>query len=137
MTPDEARGAFASSPVARLATADASGAPHLVPIVFAADGNRIFTTVDAKPKRPGRLYRLENIAVNPRVSLLVDHYDADWRRLWWARADGSARVVESGLELDHAVALLRARYAQYRDTELMGPVIVVEVERWTGWSAAG
>ena len=133
----EARRRFASSPVARMATVGAGGAPHLVPIVFALDGDRVVTAVDAKPKRGGRLRRVTNIEANPRVSLLVDHYDDDWRNLWWVRADGTARIVEGGPGQDRALDLLRARYAQYRDVELTGPAIVVEVELWTGWSAAG
>lgn len=135
MTPDEARARFAAERVARLATVDATGRPHLVPIAFVVGGDRIVTAIDAKPKAAGPLRRLENIAANPRVSLLVDHYHDDWRRLWWVRADGSARIAAEGPELESALALLRERYPQYRGAELIGPAIVVEVERWTGWAA--
>jgi PPOX class probable F420-dependent enzyme len=137
VTTDEARARFAAERVARLATVDAGGAPHLVPVTFAVDGDRVVSAVDAKPKRDGRLRRLENIATHPRVSLLVDHYHDDWRRLWWVRADGTARIVEAGAELERALQLLRDRYAQYRQVELVGPAVVVEVERWAGWEAAG
>jgi PPOX class probable F420-dependent enzyme len=137
MTPDEARSRFAAERVARLATVDAGGAPHIVPVTFAIEGERLVTAVDAKPKRHRRLRRLANIASNPRVSLLVDHYDEDWRRLWWARADGRARVVDGGPEMDRAVELLRERYPQYGSVELVGPAIVVEIDRWAGWSADG
>ena len=137
MTTDEARARFAAERVARLATADASGTPHLVPVTFAVDGDRVVTAVDAKPKRDGHLRRLENIATRPRVALLVDHYHDDWRRLWWVRADGTARIVEGGAQLERALELLRDRYAQYRQVELIGPAVVVEVERWVGWEAAG
>ena len=81
--------------------------------------------------------RLENIAANPRVSLLVDHYHEDWRRLWWVRADGTARIVDEPPELTRVFDLLRERYVQYRTVELIGPAIVVEVESWVGWAAAG
>jgi PPOX class probable F420-dependent enzyme len=137
MTPDDARSRFAAARVARLATVDAGGAPHIVPVTFAIEGERLVTAVDAKPKRHRRLRRLANIASNPRVSLLVDHYDEDWRRLWWARADGRARVVDGGPEMDRAVELLRERYPQYGSVELVGPAIVVEIDRWAGWSADG
>lgn len=137
MTPDEARSRFAAARVACLATVGADGQPHVVPITFAVDGDRIVTAVDAKPKRPGRLRRLENIAANPRVALLVDHYDTDWQRLWWVRADGRARVVDDGIEASRAYDLLRDRYPQYASVELSGPAIVVTVERWVGWSADG
>jgi PPOX class probable F420-dependent enzyme len=137
MTSDEARARFAAEPVARLATADASGRPHIVPITFAVDAGRVVSAVDAKPKRGTRLRRLENIAANPRVSLLVDHYHEDWRRLWWVRADGRARLVEGGPELKLLLDVLRERYVQYRQVELIGPAIVVDVESWSGWEAAG
>ncbi len=136
MTPDEARAAFDTARIARLATVAADGAPHLVPVTFAREDERLVTGIDAKPKRSRRLRRLENIAANPRVTLLVDEYDDDWARLWWARADGTARIIDGGPEMDHALALLRRRYRQYEAVELAGPAIVVEVERWSGWSAS-
>ena len=138
MTAEEARARFAAGRVARLATADAEGRPHLVPIVFAVAGDTVYHAVDAKPKRTTRLRRLANATANPRVALLADHYDdADWTALWWVRADGAARVLEPGAaEAGRAVELLAARYAQYRETPPQGPVLAVDVERWTGWSAA-
>ncbi|MCA1644889.1 MAG: TIGR03668 family PPOX class F420-dependent oxidoreductase [Chloroflexi bacterium] len=129
---DWARERFCSSRVARLATVDESVRPHVVPIVFAVQGSAIYSAVDAKPKTTLALRRLANIAANPHVSLLVDHYDDDWARLWWARADGTARVLaDAGV----ATGLLAARYPQYRDVPPPGPVIAIAVERWSGWSA--
>jgi PPOX class probable F420-dependent enzyme len=136
MTPDEARSRFALARVARLATVGGDGAPHLVPVTFAIDGDRIVTAVDAKPKRGALLRRLVNIRANHRVSLLVDEYDDDWGKLWWVRADGEARIVEEDPELGRALGLLRARYAQYATVALIGPAVVIEVGRWLGWSAA-
>ena len=136
MTPDEARSRFALARVARLATVGEDGAPHVVPITFAIEGNRIVTAVDAKPKRGVPLRRLVNISANPRVSLLADEYDDDWRKLWWVRVDGEARIVEEDPGLGSALALLRARYAQYAAVALIGPAVVIEVGRWVGWSAA-
>jgi PPOX class probable F420-dependent enzyme len=132
MGSDWCRERFGSTRIARLATADEHGRPHLVPLVFAVQGPRIYSAVDSKPKLTMALRRLANIAANPRVSLLVDHYDEDWTRLWWARADGVARVSDDG---GGAAELLAARYAQYRETPPPGPFIAIEVERWTGWSA--
>ena len=108
-----------------------------MPIAFAIEGDRIATAVDAKPKAGTELARLGHVRADPRVSLLVDEYADDWTHLWWVRADGAARVVEDGPELAWAFDLLRERYPQYAAVELIGPAIVVEVERWTGWSAAG
>ncbi|WP_033319254.1 TIGR03668 family PPOX class F420-dependent oxidoreductase [Streptomyces yerevanensis] len=138
----EARRRFAEAPVARLATSDAEGRPYLVPLVFAQRGDEIVTAIDWKPKRPGRVKRLDNIAVRPEVCLLVDEYDDDWDRLWWVRADGTARVVPPGAperdardEYATAVELLRQKYAQYRQRPPDGPVIVISVRRWHGWRA--
>lgn len=136
MTPEEARSRFVDAGVAHLATADAEGIPHIVPITFALEADRIYTAIDAKPKGSGPLRRFANVAANPRVSVLVDRYDADWSQLWWARADGSASVVSSGATFEHALALLRARYPQYAETELIGPAMVIRVARWSGWSAS-
>jgi PPOX class probable F420-dependent enzyme len=136
MTASEARERFAAARAARLATVDEHGRPHLVPIVFALDGDCVYHAVDHKPKRTTALRRLDNIAANPRVALLADHYDEDWSRLWWVRADGIALVIEPGSdELRPAVVLLRDRYVQYRDAPAAGPVVKIDVERWTGWSA--
>ena len=121
--------------MARLATADADGRPHLVPIVFAVDGDTIYNAVDHKPKRTTALKRLANVRANPRVSVLVDHYDDDWTRLWWVRADGVARILEPGHP--EALALLRQRYAQYRDAPPEGPVVAIDVTRWSAWTASG
>jgi PPOX class probable F420-dependent enzyme len=138
MTQDEARDRFAAARVARLATVDAAGGPHVVPIVFACDGDTLYSAVDAKPKRTTALRRLDNVRANPRVAVLADHYDdADWNGLWWVRADGTARVLDAGEpEATRSIALLRDRYPQYRDTPPGGPVLAVAVSRWSGWSAS-
>jgi PPOX class probable F420-dependent enzyme len=133
--PAEARDRFARSPVLRLATAGAYGRPHLVPCTFAVDGSgRIVIGIDNKPKASANLRRLRNISENPRVSLLVDHYADDWTQLWWVRADGTAAVAAAGAEQAGHWDLLRARYPQYEGQVLVGPVIVVTVERWSGWA---
>jgi PPOX class probable F420-dependent enzyme len=135
----DARARFAAARVARLATVDAGARPHLVPIVFAVTGDTVYSAVDdAKPKATTRLKRLANIAANPNVAVMADHYDDDWTRLWWVRADGRARVLEpEAAEAGRARDLLAARYPQYRDRPPPGPVIAVDVERWSGWAAAG
>jgi PPOX class probable F420-dependent enzyme len=135
VSPAEARARFAGARVARLATADGTGRPHLVPIAFAVAGDTIYSAVDAKPKRTRALRRLANVRENPAVSLLVDHWDEDdWTALWWARADGRGRVLDSeDPEARRAVELLRERYPAQRDA---GEVLAVEVERWSGWAAA-
>jgi PPOX class probable F420-dependent enzyme len=130
-----ARELFASAAVARLATVGADGAPHLVPVCFAVVGDVVYSAVDDKPKRTTELARLANIAAEPRVALLADRYDGDWTRLWWVRADGHARIVTAPDERALALEALAAAYTQYAGRPPQGPVIGIEVHRWSGWSA--
>ena len=96
MEPADARRRFAAARFARLATVRPDGSPHIVPVVFAVDGDVVWTAVDdAKPKRSPRLQRLANLRAEPRCALLVDHEDDDWTRLWWVRADGVAEIVDA------------------------------------------
>jgi PPOX class probable F420-dependent enzyme len=135
--PQQARELLASAPVARLATVGADRRPHLVPICFALEGATLYTAVDHKPKRTPALRRLANVAANRAVSVLADHYEDDWSRLWWVRADGLARIAEPA-STDHAraVELLTGRYEQYRARPPEGPAIVVEISAWRGWAAS-
>jgi PPOX class probable F420-dependent enzyme len=129
-----ARRRLVEASVARLATAGDNGRPHIVPITFAIDGDTLYFAVDAKPKQTKNLMRLKNIAANPAVSVLVDHYDDDWTRLWWVRVDGTAHVVGVEEEARRATDLLVDKYAQYRGSRPEGPVIAIHVDRVTGWS---
>lgn len=129
---------LAAQRVGRLATLSADGTPHIVPVVYAYDGKRIFIALDEKPKQvaPLRLKRVLNIAVNPHVCLLVDRYSEDWRTLAWVRVDGIARVLQRGKAHGEAVKLLRAKYLQYRKMKLESrPVIQITVKRIVGWQA--
>ena len=121
--------------VARLATTDPDGRPHLVPIVFVLEGGTLYTAVDRKPKRSRRLRRVENARARPDVTILVDHYDDDWRRLWWIRLRGRARVLDDGEERTRALALLSEKYEQYRVEPPDGPVLAVDVSEARDWSA--
>jgi PPOX class probable F420-dependent enzyme len=135
MTP-EARERFAAARVARLATVRPDGDPHLVPVVFAVVGDLIWTAVDAKPKSTRRLQRLRNLEAHEPVSLLVDHYDDDWSRLWWVRVDGTARIVPvDGAEGPDVIAALTAKYAQYESDPPPGPLIRIEPRTWRSWSS--
>jgi PPOX class probable F420-dependent enzyme len=135
MDAEEMRERVAAARVARLATVDAEGRPHLVPVCFALDDDMLYTAVDEKPKRSKRLKRLENIRAHPEVSVLVDHYEEDWTRLWWVRMDGTATVLERGEEREHALSRLRAKYEQYRVEPPTDAVIAVRIERWRSWSS--
>lgn len=136
LAPEEARERFAAARVARLATADATGRPHVVPVTFAVEGDVLAFAVDQKPKSTTNLRRLANIAENPQVSVLADAYDEDWTTLWWARADGTAAILPAGSpDAQRAVGWLRAKYPQYRELPPLGDVVLVDVLRWSGWSA--
>jgi PPOX class probable F420-dependent enzyme len=135
LDPADAQARFAGSAVLQLATAAADGRPHLVPCTFAVDGSgRVVIGIDNKPKSSWNLRRLRNIAENPQVSLLADHYSDDWAELWWARADGMAAVELSDGEHAGHWELLRGKYPQYDAQVLDGPVIVVTVQSWSGWA---
>ena len=137
LSADEARRRFAEGRVAHMATVRPDSRPHLVPIVFATEGDAIYSAVDEKPKRTPELRRLHNIRSNHNVTLMVDHYEDDWKAVWWARAEGTATVVEDGTERERARALLTAKYEEYREgVEVVGAAVVVLVSRWSGWSYA-
>ncbi|HEV8564959.1 MAG TPA: TIGR03668 family PPOX class F420-dependent oxidoreductase [Actinomycetota bacterium] len=138
MDPHEARKRFTAERVAHLGTVRPDGAPHVVPVVFAVEGDVVWIAVDDKPKRTRELRRLANVQAEPRVSLLVDRYDdLDWSLLWWVRADGRARVLRDPRSIAHAAACLGAKYSQHAARPPAGPAIAIDVERWSGWSAAG
>lgn len=122
--------------VGHLATADASGTPQVVPVCFGLDGDTVFIAIDRKPKRgDGRpLKRLRNIAANPRVAIVFDHYDEDWRRLAWVMLRGRAEILPGGAEHGRAQALVQARYPQLAAMRLDDlPVIAIRIERATSW----
>jgi PPOX class probable F420-dependent enzyme len=134
---DEARcrARLSAARVGRLATVRPDGRPHVVACCFALQDDRLWTTVDAKPKATQRLQRLANVRAHPWASLLVDHYEEDWDALWWVRVDGPATVLSAGDEFDTALAALVAKYPQYTTAVPRGPVIAIAAERWRGWSA--
>lgn len=124
--------------VARLATADAEGRPHVIPICFAFDGEHLYTAIDAKPKRvpPERLARIRNITANRQVAVVVDEYDEDWGRLRYVMLQGTASILREGADHRRAVDLLREKYPQYRAMASFGEgllVIRIAPTHWAGW----
>jgi PPOX class probable F420-dependent enzyme len=122
--------------VAHLATADARGAPHVLPVCFVISGKTLYITIDEKPKRQpaARMKRLRNIGQNPMVSLVVDRYDEDWTRLAWVMLRGHAEILVDGAEHGAAQALLRERYPQLNAMNIDScPVIAVRIEHITSW----
>lgn len=128
-----------TSRVARLATLDDRGHPHLVPVCYATDGRAYYSAIDAKPKRtpPDRLKRVRNIRANPRVALLIDHYEEDWSNLRYVMVQGRAELISEGPEWEAARGLLRAKYPQYVRLPLgeAGIMIKITPDRVIAWSA--
>jgi PPOX class probable F420-dependent enzyme len=131
--PAGAEARLAAARVGRLATVGADGRPHVVPVCFALHEGTIVTAVDQKPKSTRALRRLENVRATGRASLLVDHYEEDWSKLWWVRVDGAAEVVES----EAAIDALAAKYEQYRAARPAGPVIALTPAGWRAWIPSG
>ncbi len=137
---EEVRVFIKSRRVARMATVDAAGLPHIVPICYAYDGSRFYSVADEKPKRvqADRLRRLVNIQGNARICLMIDEYDEDWNRLRFVMIHGAAEIAKSGAEHSHALNLLRQKYPQYRTmtlTEGVNPVIAITPTRIISWGA--
>jgi len=126
--------------VARLATVDETGQPHVVPVVYATDGHTYYSPLDAKPKKKAltALKRVRNIRSNPRVALLIDHYEEDWGRLRFLMVQGRAELLDGGIEWRAARSLLETKYPQYRTLPLPpeAPVIKIVPEHVVGWSPA-
>jgi PPOX class probable F420-dependent enzyme len=133
---EQARSSIKRARVARLATTGHDARPHLVPVTFAMRDDVIVTAVDHKPKSGKKLKRLRNIEENPNVALLADHYEDNWSRLWWARADGVAEITNAA-EHPELVAALAAKYEQYQQYPPSDALIVMHVHFWSGWSASG
>lgn len=118
-----------------MATIDPDGRPNVVPLVFAIEGDTLYSSVDDKPKATPRVRRLENIERDPdRVTVLVDHYEDDWPRVWWVRLRGTGRVLEDGPERERGLRLLAEKYPQYRTMPPQGAVIALDISAWRGWS---
>ena len=137
LEPARQRELLGAAPVGRLATLRPDGTPRLVPITYVLLDGVVCSAVDeVKPKRSSRLARLDDVRRDPRVGLVVDHYDADWARLWWVRVDGTAAVHEDGALRERALDALVAKYPPYAAARPAGPVLVVTPTAWAGWTAA-
>ncbi len=126
------------SRVARLATVDEKNNPHLVVIVYAFDGKRIYTPVDEKPKKDSskKLKRIRNIENNKAVTVLVDDYYEDWSRLAWVQIRGRADILISGRIYEKGISLLNSKYPQYTEMKIDDkPMIVIHPVRIVSWRA--
>ncbi|HXC37490.1 MAG TPA: TIGR03668 family PPOX class F420-dependent oxidoreductase [Burkholderiales bacterium] len=135
-------GRLRTARIARLSTLDGEGHPNVLPVCFVVDGDRtIYTAVDGKPKKaaPDQLARVRNIQRHGRVALVVDHYEEDWRQLWYVLVRGVAALIpgEPAEERARSLTLLREKYPQYRAGLLAdeAPIIRISIERITGWES--
>jgi PPOX class probable F420-dependent enzyme len=130
-------GLLTEARIGHLSTADVLGAPHVIPVCYAFDGQAIYSALDQKPKRAAlnRLKRVRNIQGNPRAALVVDHYSEDWRHLWYVLVHGDALVLEIGQDQAAAVSLLRQKYRQYQEMDIdQNPVIKIIPRRVISWA---
>jgi PPOX class probable F420-dependent enzyme len=128
--------ALETEPVGRLATTNAGGVVRLVPFCFAVVDDRLVSAVDHKPKRTTRLGRLDDIVATGTATVLFDHYEDDWDRLWWVRIRGAATVHGDDEPFaTTARRALAAKYAQYREHPPKGPVYSVRLDDCTWWRA--
>jgi PPOX class probable F420-dependent enzyme len=135
VTEQDARRRLAAARVGRLASIDAHGRPHVVPICFTVTGDRIVSAVDHKAKQTLALRRLDNVRRHSAVQLVVDHYDDDWSLLWWVRISGAGQVIDHGPARDDALDLLARKYPQYREHRPAGPVLAIDITQITSWQA--
>jgi len=135
-----ARELLSESRLGHLATSTKRGKPHVVPICYVLDGSLLYTPIDEKTKqrKPSQLRRVLNIAENPNVCLVVDHYEEDWSELKYVIVRGSAELVHEGQNHGRAITLLREKYDQYRQMKLEDrPVIKIKPISVVAWSARG
>ena len=128
------------SRVARLATQDEEGRPHMVPICYAYDGRCFYTALDQKPKQvpPERLARVRHIRGNPNVALLIDEYGEDWGKLWYILVRGTAEILSKGEKHNEALRLLQEKYPQYASGTLLPQqalVIQIVPAKIIGWGS--
>jgi PPOX class probable F420-dependent enzyme len=131
----DARERLAAARTGHLATVRPDGRPHVVVCCFVLLGDTIHTPVDGKPKRTTALQRLRNVEAEPRATFLVDRYDEDWSQLWWVRAEGTARIDATVGEAVRSA--LVAKYPQYREIALVGPVIALDIASMSQWETPG
>ena len=124
--------------VARLATVDSECMPHLVPVVFAFDGEHYYIPIDKKtkqdPSKPERLKRVKNIQANPNVALLIDEYNENWSKLYFVMIQGRASLIsnakgeqqnELSLLLAKSHKLLSEKYHHYQNIGIGEYVIMI------------
>jgi PPOX class probable F420-dependent enzyme len=133
----EALNRLAAARVGRFASLGPGGRPHIVPVTFAVVDELVLHMIDDKPKTTSRLQRLRNVEADARASLLVDHYDEDWSRLWWVRVDGEASVETGGERWEKARSALAGKYTHYRDAPPEGPAICLTMDMVTSWASEG
>ena len=136
MLTDQVRGFLHNHRVARFATAEPSGQPHVVPICYAVSDNSVYFTIDKKPKQltDKPLKRIRNLQNNPHVALVVDRYEDDWTQLGWVMVQGDAALLDDGDEHTKAQRLLKARYPQLHGMQINDlPVIAVRIKHVVSW----
>ena len=126
-----------SARVGRLGLVDEDGHPRVLPVTFAIAAGRVWTAIDAKPKRdPARApARVRFLRRDPRAALTVDHYSDDWDKLAWVQVLGAVRILDRD-EAPQALEGLTDKYEPYRSSPPPGPLLALEPARCLFWRAS-
>lgn len=122
--------------VARLATVDQKLYPYVVPVVFVFHENSFFIPLDEKTKtvNPKNLKRVKNIEKNPNVTLLIDKYQNDWKKLFFLMIHGKAKVIDGNSKLmDKIHKLLILKYPQYKKIGVGNSCIMIHPTKVRFW----
>lgn len=136
--------------VARLATIDSDKTiPHIIPVVFVFDGYHYYIPLDGKRKKRSilQLKRVKNILKNPDVTLLIDEYDEDWRKLSFVLIQGKAFLINQETEIkvdskyhnNHVISiknihkLLYEKYPQYNKVKIGQYCIAIKPQKTIYW----
>lgn len=114
---------IAAERVCRVATADAAGTPHVVPVCHVLAGDRIYfgSGNDAR--------KVTNLRANPKVALTIDLYSEDWSHIKGVMVHGTAAIIERGPRFTQARDRLYAKYPQYPEEAALATSdsVIVEV----------
>ncbi len=132
---------ISSAKIGHLATASSNLQPYLTPVVFVIEQKSIFIPLDDKPKTTTikQLKRVKNITENPRVSFLVDHYEEDWKNLWFVMLIGHATLLyqkgkyQTNEELIRIRNMLLEKYTQYTKIGIGNLYIKISIDKTVYW----
>jgi len=112
--------------VCRLATASKDARPHVVPVIYALDGESIIVAIDYGTKK------LKNIRENGNIALVVDEFNPNRAVM----VEGECEVLERGKEYLRLLQILFDRFAHYRNnpwSEGESPILKIRPIKAVMW----